>query len=229
MSVKESAEIDLMRRAGQIADEAYDAVLPKIRAGLTEEQVEILLKEEMAGRGGKPEFAIVATGPNSAEPHHLTDATVLQNGDVLILDFGCTVDGYYSDITRTVAVGTASDRAREVYGVVYGAHMAGRHAVHAGATGAEVDAAARKVIADAGFGSFFVHRTGHGIGMNGHEFPYIVSSNDVPLQPGNCFSIEPGIYLPLELGVRVENIVTCTAEGHESLNAEPPPSIPVCG
>jgi len=228
MRIKGQDEIDVLLKAGEIADKAFEVVFPQIRAGLTEREVAKLLSEAMSERGGQPMFCIVATGANAAEPHHLTDDTVLADGDVLIMDFGCNVGGYNSDITRTVSVGKASDKAKQVYDIVYRAHMAGRDASRAGATCGSVDAAARGVIEAAGFGKYFVHRTGHGLGMNIHEEPYIIGGSEVVLEPGNCFSIEPGIYLAGELGVRVENIVVTTAEGHLSMNAEPHPSILEC-
>ncbi len=225
MRIKETTEVDLLLKAGSIADEAFVEVLPQIKAGLTENQVARLLRDAMANRGGKPTFTIVATGPNSAEPHHLTDDTVLAEGDTLILDFGCEYEDYNSDITRTVSVGPASAKAKEVYGIVYAAHMAARVASKAGVTAGSVDSAARTVIADAGYGQYFVHRTGHGLGMNVHEYPFIIGGSEFILEPGNCFSIEPGIYLPGDLGVRIENIVVSTEDGHQSMNAEPSPVI----
>lgn len=229
MSRKEPEELDLLRRAGKIADDAFEIVAPQIRAGMTERQVEKLLIDAMAVDGAEPYFAIVATGPNSAEPHHLTDDTVLKDGDVLILDFGCDLHGYKSDITRTVAVGHASDRAREMYDLVLRAHHAGRAAIRPGATGRDVDAAARGVIEAGGAGEAFFHRTGHGIGLQGHEAPYISAANETPLEPGNCFSIEPGVYFAGEFGIRIENIVASTEDGHESMNAEPDAEIRVVG
>ena len=223
MRVKGADEVDLLQQTGKIADDAFTAVFPQIKAGLTERQVAKLLNDAMSERGGEPVFCIVATGANSAEPHHLTDGTVLQEGDVLILDFGCSVGGYNSDITRTVSVGKASDKAKQVYDIVYRAHMAGRNAIRSGVTCGSIDAATRQVIVDEGFGQYFVHRTGHGLGMNIHEEPFIIGGSEVVVEPGNCFSIEPGIYLSGELGVRVENIVVSTADGHISMNAEPSP------
>lgn len=225
MRRKEPGELDEMRRAGHIADEAFEAVKSQIHPGMTERQVSTVLGAEMARRGGEPAFAIVATGANSAEPHHLSDDTVLSAGDVLILDFGCTVNGYYSDITRTVGVGRVSQKAHEVYGIVYRAHRAGRDAIRAGVTAGSVDSAARQVIEEAGYGPQFFHRTGHGIGMRGHEEPFIIGDSQEVLEPGNCFSIEPGIYLAGEFGVRIENIVAATESGHESMNAEPSPTL----
>jgi len=229
MRVKSSDEVDLLRKAGKIADDAFDAVYPFIRAGMTEKQVSKMLVDGMVERGGEPYFSIVATGANSAEPHHLSDDTVLENGDTLILDFGCDVGGYKSDITRTVAVGHATEQARQVYDIVFRSHMAGRWQSKSGVTAGSVDAASRGVIADAGYGEFFVHRTGHGLGLNGHEEPYIIGGSEFVLEPGNCFSIEPGIYLPGELGVRIENIVVSTVDGHESMNREPSAEMIVVG
>lgn len=229
MAVKAEDELDLMRRAAKIADDAYAAVLPLIKAGMTELQVERLVKDAMAERGGKPTFCIIATGPNAAEPHHLSDESVIQPGHLLLLDFGCEVGGYQSDITRVCAIESATPRDHELYELVYNAHKAGRDAIRPGVTGAEVDAACRKVIVDAGHGAAFFHRTGHGIGMNGHEAPNITMDNDVPLEVGNCFSIEPGVYYAGDIGIRVETIVTVTPDGHENLNAEASPTLVVVG
>jgi Xaa-Pro aminopeptidase len=229
MRRKEPGELAALRAAAKIADEAYLAILPQIKIGMKEKELQAKLSAEMDSRGGVTEFCIIATGAGGAEPHHLSDDTILAEGDVLIMDFGCRFDGYLSDITRTVAVGSASDEARKVYGVVLDAHNAARAAIHPGQSGAQVDAAARQVIDEAGYGQYFIHRTGHGIGQRGHEEPYIVSTNLEPLEAGNCFSIEPGIYLPGNLGVRIENIVACTVDGHECFNAGPPAEIPIVG
>ena len=147
---------------------------------------------------------------------------------MVILDFGARVDGYCGDITRTIAVGEASDAAKSVYDTVYRAYQAGVAAVRPGASGHDVDAAARRVIADAGYSEFFVHRTGHGIGLDDHEPPYMVSGNYAPLKPGECFSVEPGIYLPGRFGVRLENIVTVQDDGTARvLNQDIPPELPI--
>lgn len=225
MRVKSPDEVSVLRRAGRIADEAFQEVLPKLRAGLTEKQVSKMLSDAMSERGGVTAFSIVAAGPNAAEPHHLSDDTVIDDGQVLIMDFGCNLGGYHSDITRTVSIGKASAQAKKIYDIVYRAHMAGRGASRAGVTCGSVDAAARKVITDAGYGQYFVHRTGHGLGMNVHEEPYIIGGSEVVLEPGNCFSIEPGVYLAGNIGVRVENIVVATEDGHESMNLEPAAAI----
>ena len=229
MSCKDDQEIGLLQKAATIADQAYRQVKPQIRVGQTESVVSKLLSDAMAELGGKPTFSIVAVGPNSAEPHHLSDDTPIREGDVVLMDFGCDVGGYKSDITRVASARTASDRARHVYEVVYQAHMAGRATAKAGAPASSVDSAARAVIEAAGFGREFVHRTGHGIGMNGHEAPYISSANDAPLEPGNCFSIEPGIYLAGQFGVRIENIVVAREGDALSLNEEPSPTLDIVG
>lgn len=221
MKNKDEAELDLLRQAAKIADDAFDAVLPQIKTGLIETQLDQMIKDEMSRLGGVPTFCIVATGANGAEPHHLSDATPIKEGDVVVLDFGCDVGGYKSDITRVVCAGKATDEARKVYDIVYRSQAAGRAAARSGIAAQEVDRAARKVIEDAGYGEFFVHRTGHGIGMRGHEEPYMVEGNMDLLEPGQCFSVEPGIYLPGNFGVRIENIVAATVDGHESLNREP--------
>lgn len=223
MRVKSAAEIETMRRAGDIADRAFHDVWPRLRPGLTELEVARMIEDAMAARGGAPFFSIVASGANSAEPHHLSDSTRLEDNQIVLLDFGCEIEGYKSDITRTVCLGTATAKQKEVYEVVYRSQAAARSAIKAGVTGRDVDAAARQTIVDAGYGPQFIHRTGHGIGMRGHEDPYIVETNQDPLQAGNCFSIEPGIYLPGEFGVRIETIVAATADGLDPLNEEPSP------
>lgn len=225
MRVKSPEEIAYLKQAAKIADDAYGALLAQIKEGMTEREVDFILRNEMAKLGGVPTFAIVAAGANGAEPHHLSDDTVLKSGDVVILDFGCSVGGYLSDITRTLAIGHAPEGAAEVYKIVYDAHMAARQAIAPGVTCESIDQAARKVIEDAGYGEFFMHRTGHGIGMKGHEEPFIIAGNTMLLGAGHCFSVEPGIYLPNRFGVRVENIVTVSDDGHESLNVDPAASL----
>lgn len=221
MAEKDADELTKLRQAAAIADGAFPVALRALKPGATERQVAEAIKGAMAEAGGFPEFCIVAAGPNGAMPHHLTDDTVIQPGDVVIMDFGCSVDGYLSDITRTVCVGTASDEAKRTYETVYRAFTAGIAAAKPGVACEEVDRAARTVIQEAGQGDYFVHRTGHGIGMRGHEPPYIVAGNHTPLHVGNCFSVEPGIYFPGKFGVRIENIVTVTPQGAESLNEIP--------
>jgi Xaa-Pro aminopeptidase len=225
MRRKSPAEVQLLREAGAIADETFDEVLPQIRAGLTEVEVEAMLLAAMRKRGGEPIFCIVAAGSGGAEPHHLNGDRALAEGDVVVLDFGCSWKGYLSDITRTIALGDPGDEARRVYDIVYRAHRAGRAVAKPGVAPEDLDFAARQVIESEGYGPFFYHRLGHGIGMRGHEHPYIVAGNKSRLGVGECFSVEPGIYLEGRFGVRIENIVTITADGHESLNREPSPTL----
>lgn len=225
--VKTPDELALLQRAADMADEAFQEVWPQIRAGMTERQVEKMLFSAMEARGGVVNFGIVGTGAAGAEPHHATDETVLKRGDAVILDFGCDVQGYRSDITRTVAVGEASDAVRKIYSIVYEAHHAGRKAIRPGVALGAADAAARKVIEDAGYGPNFMHRLGHGIGLQGHELPYLIAGSEDAFQVGDCFSIEPGIYLPGQFGVRLENIYTCKENGAESFDVPIPSEIPV--
>lgn len=219
--IKSREELDALTAAAKIADDTYVEILNVIKPGMTELEIQQIIEDGMRRRGGKPTFCIVAAGAGSAEPHHLNQNRPVAAGELLLLDFGCELEHYQSDITRCLVFGAATDRQREIYRIVYESHMAGRRAIRPGVTGADVDAAARNVIADAGYGEQFVHRLGHGIGMNGHEEPNLVNTNTGPLEVGNCFSVEPGIYLPGEFGVRIENIVTVIADGHDSFNAEP--------
>ena len=167
------------------------------------------------------DFAIVASGPNGASPHHEPDERVIGPGDSVVIDFGGTVHGYHSDTTRTFHVGEPTADYREVYEVVRQAQAAGADAVQPGVEAQAVDAVARDIITDAGYGDYFIHRLGHGIGLDGHEDPYLVSGNTQSLEPGMAFSIEPGIYLPGRFGVRIEDIVICTDEGVDRLNRSP--------
>jgi len=163
-------------------------------------------------------FAIVAAGANAASPHHEPSADRrIADGELVLCDFGGTMRGYCSDITRMFAVGEQPSEVRDAYSVLHAAQEAGVQAATVGTPCAEVDAAARKVISDAGYGENFVHRVGHGIGQEAHEDPYLVAGNELPLAPGHAFSVEPGIYLPGEGGVRIEDLVAVTAEGCERL------------
>ncbi len=222
---KDDHEMKLMKKSAAIADAVWNELRLFLRAGLTEAEVDGWIRDQFRARGATPTFCIVATGAGGAEPHHLSDDTKLAVGDVVVTDFGASYMGYQSDITRTSAIGSASERAHQVYDIVHAAHMAGREAIKPGVSAAHVDASARAVIEKAGFGEAFFHRLGHGIGMSVHEEPYISQSNQELLEPGNCFSIEPGIYLAGEFGIRIENIVACTETGYESLNDNPPATL----
>ena len=220
--IKEPGEIELLRRAGASADVVAGLLTVHDFAGKTEAQVsrEVAAMLEANGTDAAG-FAIVASGPNGASPHHEAGERIIGDGDAIVVDFGGTVGGYGSDTTRMYHVGEPSARYREVHEIVLVAQEAAVAAVAPGVAAELVDAAAREVIAAAGYGEFFIHRTGHGIGLDGHEDPYIVSGNTQLLKAGMAFSIEPGIYLPGEFGVRIEDIVVCSEDGADRLNHSP--------
>jgi Xaa-Pro aminopeptidase len=167
----------------------------------------------------RADFVIVGSGPNGASPHHEVSDRVIEAGDPVVVDIGGTTrDGYCSDSTRTYAVGEPPEEFRRLYEVLLTAQRAQTEAVRPGITAERLDAVGREIIANAGYGKNFIHRTGHGIGLEGHEDPYIVAGNERPLEPGMAFSIEPGIYLPGRFGARIEDIVLCTEGGGERLN-----------
>jgi Xaa-Pro dipeptidase len=217
--VKDEFELAIMKRAVEMIERSLDALLGKIRPGLTERQVASMWLAEVLAQGAEgPAFDfIVASGPNAASPHHGTGDRQLQTGDLVILDGGARHAGYNSDITRTIAIGNPSDAARRVYDVVLAANTAAREAARPGMGGRDLDAVARKVIEDAGFGPQFMHRTGHGLGMDVHETPNIASSNPELLPIGSVFTIEPGVYLAGQTGVRIEDDVVLTQTGGVSL------------
>lgn len=208
-----------MRQAARISEQALQAVLQQIELGMSEKEITGLLVIEQLKRGGgkHPFEPIVLSGPKSALPHGEPDHRVPTLGEPLLIDFGTTVQGYASDITRTFSVGAPSRRLKEVYAVVQAANAAGRTAAKPGVAAEEVDRVTRQVIEDAGFGPYFTHRTGHGLGLDTHEAPNIVSGNTQVLEPGMVFTIEPGIYLPGEVGVRIEDDMVITPDGAESL------------
>jgi Xaa-Pro dipeptidase len=220
---KDEDEIAKMRQAAAIAETALEAVLPKIHLGVTEREIanELLLEMMRSGAQGLPFEPIVLSGPKSALPHGAPGDRRVQAGDLLLFDFGVSVGGYASDITRTFAVGHLDDELRRVYEAVKRANEAGRLAARPGVEIQEVDRAARRVIAEAGYGQYFTHRTGHGLGLEGHEPPYACEGDTTILEPGMTFTVEPGVYLPGKGGVRVEDDVVVTATGCESLTQYP--------
>lgn len=222
-SVKDPNEIAAMEKAVAVAEQSIESLLPRIKIGMSEKQIAALLTQELLERGGESiAFGpIVSSGPNSASPHAVPTDRCLQEGDLLVIDWGVYVDGYPSDITRTFAVGEINDEYRKIYELVRAANEAGKQAARPGASGQDVDRAARKVIADAGYGEYFFHRTGHGLGLEVHETPNMVEGNVEPLRPGNVFTIEPGIYLTGRGGVRIEDNVVITADGSRSLTSFP--------
>lgn len=221
-SIKEPHEIDLLKRAARYADEAYLRILQTRMETQTERDVARRLGDLLVEHGHEEvTFTIVGAGPNGASPHHEPGSREIHRGDAVVMDFGGRSGRYCSDISRTVVVGEAPQEFAHVYEVVREAQEEAFRAVAPGVPAEDVDAAARQVIERAGFGNLFVHRTGHGIGLDEHEAPWIVDGNREPLEPGMCFSIEPGIYLPDRFGIRIEDIVTVTEHGATRLNHAP--------
>ncbi|TCC07600.1 M24 family metallopeptidase [Kribbella soli] len=221
---KDAAEIDALRKAGAAIDRVHARVGEWLRPGRTEAEVGADIEAAIVEEGHTgADFVIVGSGPNGASPHHALSDRVIEAGDVVVVDIGGPVaEGYNSDSTRTYAVGTPRDAdVAATYAVLQEAQQAAVDAVRPGATAESIDAAARDVIAAAGFGDFFIHRTGHGIGLDVHEEPYIVAGNDLPLAEGMAFSVEPGIYQAGRWGARIEDIVVVTADGVESMNNQP--------
>jgi Xaa-Pro aminopeptidase len=217
--VKDAAEIDALRAAAHAVDEIARTMRDRPFAGRTEAEVHRELVERMLDAGHeRANFAIVAAGENAASPHHDPGARRIAEGDVVLCDFGGTMHGYCSDITRMFVVGEPAGEVRDAYAVLVEAQEAGVQAAQVGVACEAVDSAAREVIAAAGLGERFVHRTGHGIGMEAHEDPYVVAGNRAALEPGHAFSIEPGIYLPGRFGLRLEDIVVASGDGPLRLN-----------
>ena len=218
-AVKDDAELARLAAAGAAADAAYDEIVQVRFAGRRETEVAADLAALLRRFGHEQvDFTVVGSGPNGANPHHEAGDRVIEDGDCVVLDFGGLLDGYGSDTSRTVCVGEPSAEIRAVHEVVRRAQQAGVDAVRPGVACQEVDRAARAVIEDAGYGPQFIHRTGHGIGVTTHEPPYMVEGEELPLVPGMCFSVEPGVYLPGRFGVRIEDIVTVTDDDGRRLN-----------
>ncbi|MFF9125133.1 M24 family metallopeptidase [Streptomyces sp. NPDC014889] len=218
-AVKDAAEVELLAAAGAAADAAFEEIRTVRFSGRRESEVAADLAGLLRRFGhSQVDFTIVGSGPNGANPHHEVGDRVIERGDMVVLDFGGLKDGYGSDTTRTVHVGEPTEEERRVHDIVREAQEAGFRAVRPGVSCQEVDRAARAVIDRAGYGEFFIHRTGHGIGVTTHEPPYMIEGEEQPLVPGMCFSVEPGIYLPGRFGVRIEDIVTVTGDGGRRLN-----------
>jgi Xaa-Pro aminopeptidase len=219
--IKTSDEIASLRAAAHAIDTVHAKVSAWLKPGVSEAQAGRHIAEAILDSHEKVNFVIVASGPNGASPHHELSNRILQTGDTIVVDIGGTKDGYCSDETRNYVIGTPPDEYKAVYDAVLRAHAAAVAAVKPGVSAHTVDAAARQVIEDAGYGPYFIHRTGHGIGLDAHEEPWIVAGNTTELRPGMAFSIEPGIYLPGRFGVRIEDIVAVTDTGIDVLNDAP--------
>ncbi len=220
---KQDFEIELLRKACQITDQALSDVLKEVKAGVTEREVEIKLKNRMIELGADStwERFIVASGPRGAMPHGMASDKVIEDGEMITFDIGCFYKGYSSDLTRTVSLGEPSEKMKEIYEVVYQAQKAAREAAKAGMTGKELDAVCRDYITSKGYGEYFKHGTGHGLGMDVHEDPRVSTINDKPLELGACVTIEPGVYITGIGGVRIEDDVILTEDGCIILNESP--------
>lgn len=218
---KDAAEMELMRKASAMVDAVMEGLSGFIRVGMIEADVKRKIAELFAKEGADPlsSFAIVASGPGGSMPHYSREDRIIEKGDFVVIDTGCRYKRYCSDSTRTFCMGGPDEEQRRIYETVLAAQKAGEAAVKPGATGQDVDRAARSVIEEAGYGKYFINRVGHGVGIAIHEEPYMIEGNGAMLEPGNVFSVEPGIYIPGRYGVRIENLVAVGADGTaEALN-----------
>lgn len=221
---KDDLELDAMKKAVTIAQQAIQAATPTIAIGISEKEIASNLVLELIRAGTDfdlPFSPIVSGGPNSANPHATPSSRILTSGDLLVIDWGASNQGYFSDITRTFAIGEIYPEFQEIANVVKEANEAARMIVRPGIPAKQVDKAARSIIEDAGYGDYFIHRTGHGLGLEGHEEPYIRDDNNMLLEKGMTFTIEPGIYLPGRAGVRIEDNIVVTEDGCECLTNLP--------
>ena len=223
---KDEAELERLREAARLSDEVSESIraLGADAVGMTERELAAEIEDRLAAAGGDGVSfeTVVGAGPNGARPHHRHGDRTIESGDPVVLDFGTRVGGYPGDQTRTVVFdGEPSDEFRDVHDAVLEAHNAGVAAVEPGVEAREVDRAAREVLAERGYADAFIHRTGHGVGLDVHEPPYITSENDRELEPGMVCSVEPGVYLEGEFGVRIEDLVVVTEDGCERLNDSP--------
>ncbi len=219
-SVKTSDEIKNIKKAANIADRAFEHILKFIKPGLTELDIALELEFFMKKKGAsKLSFEpIVASGKRSSLPHGIASDKIIETGDMITLDFGCVYNGYCSDMTRTIVLGRANDRQKEIYNIVLEAQKTSLKAVKPGITGAELDVIARNIINDNGYGQYFGHGLGHGVGLEVHELPRINARGNVPMEPGMVITIEPGIYISNFGGVRIEDLVLATDKGYEVLS-----------
>lgn len=219
--IKSPEEHALLKKNALIADNAMQKAWSLMKAGMSERDVADIVRQSFKDQDAKPIFTIIGAGGNAAFPHHQTGETILQEGDAIVMDIGATVDQYPSDITRMAIIGSEPEGYAHVHSIVEAAVQAAMEAAKPGAKAHEIDDAARKVISDAGYGDYFMHRTGHGMGIEGHEPPYLTSTSQTILDEGMVFSIEPGIYLPGRFGIRLEDIVILRADGPEIFSQLP--------
>lgn len=222
-SIKDAREQDLMRAASATNDRAMAWLVEQVRPGVTEREVAdgLLGEYRRLGAEGHSFSPIVSFGANAADPHHGPDDTVFAPGDMVLFDVGCKQDWYCSDMTRTFFTAAPTEHQRAVYDTVRRANEAAEKIVRPGVTFAEIDLTARRIIEEAGWGAAFTHRLGHQIGLVDHEPGDVSATHDEPVRPGQCFSVEPGIYLPGDMGVRIEDLVIVTEDGCEVLNSYP--------
>lgn len=218
--IKDKEEVEYLAKASEIADKTFDEIVKFIRPGVSEKDIADKIKELLIEFGGEElSFEpIVASGPNGSMPHYNDDKRVIEEQDLVILDFGCRYKGYCSDTSRTVFIGEPTEEQKKVYEIVLRANREAEKAVKEGVTAGEIDRIARKIITDEGYGEYFINRTGHGIGVEIHEEPFIKEGNKEILKSGMAFSVEPGIYIPGKFGMRVEDIVIVDGEKARILN-----------
>ncbi|MFZ2589048.1 M24 family metallopeptidase [Paucilactobacillus nenjiangensis] len=215
--IKSAEEIELLNEAGKWADFAFKVGFEAVKIGKTEQQVAAELEYALKQHGiSQMSFdTLIQAGTHAAEPHGATSSKAIANNEMVLFDLGTIYKGYISDASRTIAVGTLNDKQKDIYNVTLEAQLTAQDYAKPGVTAAELDKVARDIITKAGYGDYFIHRLGHGMGMSEHEFPSIMEGNDLVLQPGMCFSIEPGIYIPEVAGVRIEDCVHITETGCE--------------
>lgn len=218
---KDETEYQLLKQSALVADSAMKTAFAKVKVGMTEIQLAEVIKAHFGLHAATPLFGIVGTSENGAFPHHSVSERVIEEGDAIVVDIGARKAGYPSDITRMIVMGEPSEEYQHIHSIVEKAVQAALAVCKPGVSAKVVDAAARDVITEAGYGEYFVHRTGHGLGIDGHESPYVTKTDETILQEGMVFSIEPGIYLPGNFGVRLEDIVIMRAEGAEILSELP--------
>lgn len=228
--IKDDQEISAMQEAAEIAQRAFLATQSKIKPGITEKELASALVSQLLEQGSDPDlpfFPIVSFGANSANPHATPTDRILQENQLLLVDWGATVNGYHSDITRTFKIGDVGEEFSQIASLVQTANQAGRDAVQPGTLCSEIDHQVREIIEEGGYGEYFIHRTGHGLGMEAHEEPYIAPDDDTPLEAGMTFTIEPGVYLPGKGGVRIEDDILVTTKGCRSFTDLPRELIPL--